>query len=640
MRAFVAERYPQLLPLPYDAFLSGAERADVWRVLVLHALGGVYADVDVVCLKPVEAWSAEHGHDAAVLLGVENYDEARLHPLHVVNWALAAVPGHPLLGRAFPAAVSAAVQRQFFAAAADGKPVSGAAYEAGIIDRTGPAALSAALYAWFAAAGVPDPAALTYANVTSAGGLAVGGVRVAPIDRLGAGWETAAARREGGNVTCADVAAKHPRAWVCHQFHARELAPGARRGAPLDLTSPLEAGLPAAPPPGAKPADGSPAARAPAHGARASLRRSSASFWRLAEELGGSGNQGDDAAPSPAAAAGGGDSGLQQHLLAPDSPPPAAAGGEQPGAVSAAAASALLAAASDVRVVAALAALSRSDLIPLRRDDDGSGSIDATLAWCLEVGRRAGVLDQLEPHAVLTLLWMAESFHSQYRSSAGWSLYEFSFTATGLPVGDARVQACLRDELPRLLAWQRRILQGCAFRVWVEAPALAAAEAALRGGGGGAALAALRGAVAARQRADGEALAALGPRALVGEAGGEQGEAPAEDGRASSPEFGSRRSHATGRQELKGAPDAGARPAAAAGGGRRPLGPKQQLLHLTTSAGAQQHAPRKRARSESGGGRGAAGQAASARPGKAARGGGGARHVVLGAALPTGGGQP
>eukprot|EP00882_Tetradesmus_deserticola_P011747 GHRQ01012429.1.p1 GENE.GHRQ01012429.1~~GHRQ01012429.1.p1 ORF type:complete len:265 (+),score=28.99 GHRQ01012429.1:96-890(+) len=135
IQRFMQQFYPELVPSPFNDFVSGAERSDLWRVLVLHKMGGVYADMDVQCLKPIDEWNADHDHDAAVLLGVENYDAGRRHPLHVVNWVLAAAPGHPLLG-SMPGVVLRAVQRQFFELARTaGAVLHGSAYTNGIIDR-------------------------------------------------------------------------------------------------------------------------------------------------------------------------------------------------------------------------------------------------------------------------------------------------------------------------------------------------------------------------------------------------------------------------------------------------------------------------------------------------------------------------
>jgi hypothetical protein len=88
--------------------------------------GGVYADIDVWPIQPIDGWNREHAHDAALLLGIEYYypdrSVGRTLPLQVTNWAMAAMPGHPLLG-SMPATISKSIQSQFFeiASAADAR---------------------------------------------------------------------------------------------------------------------------------------------------------------------------------------------------------------------------------------------------------------------------------------------------------------------------------------------------------------------------------------------------------------------------------------------------------------------------------------------------------------------------------------
>lgn len=48
---FVFKYYPQYLDL-YES-LSNIEKADVFRYLILHKYGGVYADMDTSCFKPI-----------------------------------------------------------------------------------------------------------------------------------------------------------------------------------------------------------------------------------------------------------------------------------------------------------------------------------------------------------------------------------------------------------------------------------------------------------------------------------------------------------------------------------------------------------------------------------------------------------
>jgi hypothetical protein len=55
--------------------------------MVVHRLGGVYADADTQCRVPVEAWLPNH---CKLVLSLEN-------SMHFCQWAFAAVPRHPAL---------------------------------------------------------------------------------------------------------------------------------------------------------------------------------------------------------------------------------------------------------------------------------------------------------------------------------------------------------------------------------------------------------------------------------------------------------------------------------------------------------------------------------------------------------------
>jgi glycosyltransferase involved in cell wall biosynthesis len=54
MRTLVAQRYSAFLPI-YDGYADAVCRADAARYLILHALGGLYVDLDMQCLRPVDA---------------------------------------------------------------------------------------------------------------------------------------------------------------------------------------------------------------------------------------------------------------------------------------------------------------------------------------------------------------------------------------------------------------------------------------------------------------------------------------------------------------------------------------------------------------------------------------------------------
>jgi hypothetical protein len=96
MRAFVAETYPAFIPT-YDAYPKMIQRADSFRYLVLGALGGVYADLDVEPFKPIDDLL-----DFECFLGIEPLEHIfpdRHHqgvPFLLTNAFMGSVPGHPL----------------------------------------------------------------------------------------------------------------------------------------------------------------------------------------------------------------------------------------------------------------------------------------------------------------------------------------------------------------------------------------------------------------------------------------------------------------------------------------------------------------------------------------------------------------
>ena len=53
----------------YNIFMSfplGVMRADFWRYLILYKFGGVYADVDTICLEEISKWVDDSKYDFIV----------------------------------------------------------------------------------------------------------------------------------------------------------------------------------------------------------------------------------------------------------------------------------------------------------------------------------------------------------------------------------------------------------------------------------------------------------------------------------------------------------------------------------------------------------------------------------------------
>jgi mannosyltransferase OCH1-like enzyme len=81
---FIKERFSAEIYDCYSRLQIGAARADLWRVLVLYALGGVYLDIDAAF-----SWSPE-----AFLGPIQDELFIRAQDGELTNYFLASAPGH------------------------------------------------------------------------------------------------------------------------------------------------------------------------------------------------------------------------------------------------------------------------------------------------------------------------------------------------------------------------------------------------------------------------------------------------------------------------------------------------------------------------------------------------------------------
>ena len=101
--ALIRERYPELVPA-YMNHMVPVQRADVFRYAVVHAFGGVYADIDVHCNVPVDNWLQHDLFNVDMILGWEALSsrkevEAKHFAVEyqLCQWTFAAAPGNWLL---------------------------------------------------------------------------------------------------------------------------------------------------------------------------------------------------------------------------------------------------------------------------------------------------------------------------------------------------------------------------------------------------------------------------------------------------------------------------------------------------------------------------------------------------------------
>lgn len=206
---FIRQNYPELLAV-YISLSTNVERADLWRYLALHKYGGVYADSDVRCIKPIQQWNAVNNHDADLLVGVVYADNHGM-VTRVNNFIIAAMPCHPVM-----AAMPFTAMSRIAIAGLQGKPVGGEkgkALSEAVIGRTGPAALTATIAEHAKRVGAAWPVNGT-AGAEGAGlGNLVSTVRLLPRNIFTMGWETAAEK-----ISCDEALIRNPDAYICHQY--------------------------------------------------------------------------------------------------------------------------------------------------------------------------------------------------------------------------------------------------------------------------------------------------------------------------------------------------------------------------------------------------------------------------------------
>lgn len=125
MNAHVQNRHPELWPI-YQGFERNIMRADVFRYVLMHDLGGLYCDLDYEFLRPFP-----YG-DAAVVVSQEFAKDFGDDCDQIANYILASVPGHPLW-------------QDVLAEIVANPPKTGVYTD--VIDATGPGFLSRVFYA-------------------------------------------------------------------------------------------------------------------------------------------------------------------------------------------------------------------------------------------------------------------------------------------------------------------------------------------------------------------------------------------------------------------------------------------------------------------------------------------------------------
>jgi mannosyltransferase OCH1-like enzyme len=94
-RRLIANHFPQYLE-QYDRFTRNIERADFARYAIMAVYGGIYADLDMECIRSIEPWL----QSTRAVIGTEPEEHADVYRVERVlcNAILMSPPGHPVWG--------------------------------------------------------------------------------------------------------------------------------------------------------------------------------------------------------------------------------------------------------------------------------------------------------------------------------------------------------------------------------------------------------------------------------------------------------------------------------------------------------------------------------------------------------------
>ena len=102
-KSYVAEHYTHKphIAETFAAIKDGMLQADLVQYLFLLESGGIYTDLDTICLKPIDTWiPLEYKDKANLVLGIEGDSlgdgliDGFTYPVQFATWTMMVKPGH------------------------------------------------------------------------------------------------------------------------------------------------------------------------------------------------------------------------------------------------------------------------------------------------------------------------------------------------------------------------------------------------------------------------------------------------------------------------------------------------------------------------------------------------------------------
>jgi mannosyltransferase OCH1-like enzyme len=87
---FIKSEYPMYLDF-YESLELPVQKADIFRYLIINKYGGIYADIDTLCLKNIKETL-----DAPMIVGIEYLPEINKGKIQYNQWFFGSVPNNPI----------------------------------------------------------------------------------------------------------------------------------------------------------------------------------------------------------------------------------------------------------------------------------------------------------------------------------------------------------------------------------------------------------------------------------------------------------------------------------------------------------------------------------------------------------------
>jgi hypothetical protein len=91
---FIKKNFDNRIYNAYCRIIPGAFRADLWRYCILYVYGGVYADMDTICINSIDLFLNE---DIEFMTPIDLNNNPNIGNHNLFNAFIAAVPKHPIL---------------------------------------------------------------------------------------------------------------------------------------------------------------------------------------------------------------------------------------------------------------------------------------------------------------------------------------------------------------------------------------------------------------------------------------------------------------------------------------------------------------------------------------------------------------